>query len=104
MTNWNFIVKELLNKYDCEEYIDIDNVHLHKKSLLNKMQNNIFEQYVCNWIESLHCLHTSNVSNSGNNKLRTYINFKFSFETEEYVKILMPYKHRSAMAMWGCTN
>ena len=36
--NWNCIVKELLNKYDCEEYIDIDNLHLHKHYLLNKMQ------------------------------------------------------------------
>jgi hypothetical protein len=41
---------------------------------------------------------------SGSNKLRTYRNFKFDFETENDIKVLLSYKHRSALAKFRCCD
>jgi hypothetical protein len=98
--NWYFTVNELFKRYHCSEYIDVENVHLYKKTLLEKLQVNYFNQYLDNWIESLHGLYSSH--GSGSNKLRTYRNFKFDFETENYIKVLLPYKHRSELAIFRC--
>ena len=58
---------------------------MYKQLLLNKLQANVTDEYIDEWIESLHFLNS--VSSSGKNKLRTDRNFKFTFETENTVAI-----------------
>ncbi|WAR21919.1 hypothetical protein MAR_015893, partial [Mya arenaria] len=41
---------------------DVDNVHLRTHSVLEKLHDNFFKQYVCNWIEILHVLHAASNS------------------------------------------
>jgi len=69
---------------------------MYKQLWLNKQQANVTDEYTYEWIESLHFLNS--VSSSGKHKLRTYRNFKFTFETESYVQKLLPYKHRAALS------
>lgn len=83
----HFTVKELLNNYYCREYT----VHLYKKEVLEENQEIFLNQYSNIWNESLHGLYRSRCS--GNSKLRTYGNFKFSQETENYIKLLLSNKH-----------
>jgi len=49
-------VLEILRRYDCSEFIDIENVHMYKQLLLNKLQANDTDEYIDEWIESLHFL------------------------------------------------
>jgi hypothetical protein len=41
-------------------------------------------------------------SGRGRNKLRTYCTFKTRFETERYCKLILPLRHRAALAKFRC--
>ncbi len=54
-----------------------------------------YQYYKQQWHEKLH--RQQAIKSSGQNKLRTYRQFKFSPQAEQYLKIVMPPKYRSAM-------
>lgn len=56
--------------------------------------------YVNDW--KLGITSVTGPSGRGRNKLRTYQLFKTQFETESYISIPMPVKHRSALAKFRC--
>jgi hypothetical protein len=68
--------------------------------MLEKVQSRTMQSFIAKWNVNV----TSERSRSGvgGNKLRTYRQFKTTFGTEEYCKIILPRCHRSAFAKFRC--
>ena len=64
------------------------------------MEKVLFDQTVQSWQADV--TREEARHGSGRNKLRTYRTFKHEFETEHYVKQIMPYPFRSALAKFRC--
>ena len=56
--------------------------------------------YISDWKANV--TQISSVNGSGRNKLRTYKLYKSEFITEQYCKMVLPLKHRSAFAKFRC--
>ena len=69
-------------------------------SILTELGEKIMAEVKRSWSEDINKIEGKR--NKGLNKLRTYRTFKSIFETEEYVKVIMPRSHRSAYAQFRC--
>ena len=93
--NWVYLV----NKYMCDINLqEITNVHstLNVKQTVNNVKMKLNEIHEIKWLEKIN--REEAVRGTGRNKLRTYRLFKKELKTEAYVNIIMPKRHRSALA------
>ena len=97
--NWAFRVKCLLQDHRCNEFCNIENF-VCKTVLVNRIKKTSFTRFKAQWSNTISRIQSN--SARGLNKLRTYKLFKKEFTTEAYVKIVLPYKHRSAFAKFRC--
>ena len=70
----------------------------HKR--YNSLHSAILQEYKVNWFTSINS--KSGPSGRGNNKLRTYCQFKSVYEVEQYCKMVLPLRHRAAFAKFRC--
>ena len=60
----------------------------------------MLDMYVSEWKSNV--TRISSASGSGRNKLRTYTLYKSEYNTEHYCKMILPLKHRYALAKFRC--
>ena len=60
----------------------------------------MLNMYVSEW--KFNVTGISSTSDPGRNKLRTYKLYKSEYDTEHYCKMILPLKHRSALARFRC--
>ena len=65
------------------------------RHVISTCEQGFLRIYIDNWRNELNREHGRR--GNGRNKLRTYRKFKCYFETETYVKLLMPYSWRSSL-------
>jgi hypothetical protein len=97
--NWFYNVKSMLNSNDLNQYIDIA-TRIPKHSLVKSIESVLHTKYCIDWLQSIQSV--TGPSGRGNNKLRTYCQFKKEFGTEVYCKIIMPPRHRAAFSKFRC--
>lgn len=97
--NWAYYVKDILRSVHFDVYCDVSN-HIPVKKFTSDITNALMEKHTTDW----HALITSNSGRrgTGRNKLRTYQLFKTEYKVEEYCKIVLPLKHRSAFSKFRC--
>ncbi len=78
-----------------EHILDIDSDR-DLKAIMTELVLALTQYYEQQWHEKLQ--RQESIRGSGQNKLRTYRQFKLSPQSEQYLKIVMPKKYRSAMA------
>ena len=76
-----------------------DNVTYSKKFITENICEKEFELFKRNWSNELNNVERANGSHS---KLRTYKMFKSEYETEKYLTVNLPIRHRSALAKFRC--
>ena len=70
------------------------------REVLKDMDLVLFELHEQSWYADIN--REGAISGEGGNKLRTYKTFKGAFDTESYVKQIMPFPFRSALAKFRC--
>ena len=97
--NWTFRVKRILNDLDCNQFCNTE-LTVCKRTLINRVKERFLEKFKVQWNNTISRVQSN--SARGLNKLRTYRLFKKELTTETYVKIVLPFKHRSAFAKFRC--
>ena len=92
--NWTYRLKKHLNEINCA-YIWNEN-NLNTRSVILTCEQAYLRLYTDKWKAELNRERARR--GNGQNKLRTYRTFKSTYETETYVKIIMPFSWRSAFA------
>ena len=96
--NWFFVFakrcKELNLNFDVNISCPIS------KIFVNSLHSAILQEYKVNWFTSINS--KSGPSGRGNNKLRTYCQFKSVYEVEQYCKMILSLRHRAAFAKFRC--
>ena len=96
--NWFFVFakrcKELNLNFDVNISCPIS------KIFVNSLHSAILQEYKVNWFTSINS--KSDPSGRGNNKLRTYCQFKSVYEVEQYCKMILSLRHRAAFAKFRC--
>ena len=96
--NWIYKAKDQLNELGLSQFCDMSNPI--PKSFSNSISDKMIEKFEADWYSMQNTV-SSRRENCGN-KLRTYKLFKMEFKVEEYRKMLLPLKHRSACAKFRC--
>ena len=96
--NWIYRAKDQFNEFGLSQFCHISNPV--PKSFPNNISDKMMEKFEADWSIMLNT--DSSRRGNGGNKLRTYKLFKTEFKVEEYCKILLPLKHRSAFAKFRC--
>ena len=96
--NWYFKFKTHLSLLGLD-FILNDNVTYTKKFITENICKKEFELFKRNWSNELNNVERANGSHS---KLRTYKMFKSEYETENYLTVSLPIRHRSALAKFKC--
>ena len=91
--NWVFRFQRHLELINCSHYLNNNYSTSHILSTCEKQYLNVF---IDKWKAELS--REGARRGNGQNKLRTYRTFKSTFETENYVKVIMPFAWRSAFA------
>ncbi len=78
-----------------EHIVDIDSDR-DLKAIMTELDLALTQYYEQQWHDKLQ--RQQAIRGSGRNKLRTYRQFKFSPQAEQYLKIVMPQKYRRTMA------
>ena len=91
--NWYFRFQKHLQSINCSHFLNNDYSTRHMITTCEKQYLNVFTD---NWKNELSRERARR--GNGQNKLRTYRTYKSSFETETYVKVLMPFAWRSSIA------
>ena len=97
--NWVFIVKKMFVDLGLREPCNFP-VMMSKYKLCDKVVKSMFSKSVTDWKNSIS--RPDAVRGVGRNKLRTYCQFKNDFATEDYCKMILPHRHRSAFAKFRC--
>ena len=92
--NWHYRLKKHLEDINCAQFLDGNNHNL--KNVISVCEYACFRLYTEKWKNELNRERARR--GNGQNKLRTYRTFKSNFETETYVKMIMPFSWRSAFA------
>lgn len=98
--NHNYIVKEVLCQLGLTDFADINNTAINLRTFQLKTQEALMNKHVHEWKAQINS--ESGRSGKGRNKLRTYKLFKTEYKTEDYCKIFLPIKHRSAFSKFRC--
>ena len=94
-TNWTKNVYDFVERLGIQCLLDCDCL-LSLKEAINMFDMALTEHFEENWKGQVQ--RESAMRSVGQNKLRTYRQFKLVPHTEHYVNIIMPKKFRSAMA------
>jgi hypothetical protein len=97
--NWCYHVTIGLSVVGLEETIDTIS-DTNKDKWVCKVVKNCMWSYVKQWYTAIN--RSQSVRGNGQNKLRMYSKMKNEFETEEYCKMFIPRKHRSAFSKFRC--
>jgi hypothetical protein len=97
--NWQFNFVEHLKLINLSHILDTCNV-LSSRKFCDMVGQNSMNLFINEWKQRISSP-TGSVG-STRNKLRTYQLFKCQYETEKYVYLPMPKKHRSALAKFRC--
>ena len=92
--NWHYRLKKHLEDINCAQFLDGTNRNL--RNMISECENSYFLIYKDKWKDEINRERARR--GNGLNKLRTYRTFKQDFETEAYVKLIMPLSWRSALA------
>ena len=96
--NWSNFVMKMFQEIGLT---DIGNVELkHIGVVLTEADSALNSYFVQKWSSAINREYA--IRGEGRNKLRTYRMFKQTFNTEDYVKCVMPRNHRSALAKFRC--
>ncbi|XP_052256259.1 uncharacterized protein LOC127861632 isoform X1 [Dreissena polymorpha] len=97
--NWVFSVKMMFKDLNLEEFC-IYPATVSKQTFSDKVDSAMFCKFKSDWKDTV--LQPNAIRGNGRNKLRTYCQFKNEYCTEEYCKMILPYRHRSAFAKFRC--
>ena len=97
--NWNSVFCDRLTSLNLAAYTDI-NTPIGTKKLVKLVSDANLNNFVTTWHETLNRQRARR--GQGNNKLRTYRTFKFSYGAEKYVTSIIPRANRSALAKLRC--
>ena len=97
--NQTFVIKEMYRQLGLDRFVDV-NVPFSVHALLTKLKEGLLHIHVRDWSSEIHM--DTGRSGNGRNKLRTYRLFKSRYEVEEYCKLFLPVRHRSAFAKFRC--
>ena len=92
--SWHYRLKKHLQDINCAQFLDGNNHNL--KNVISTCEHACFMLYTDKWKNELNRVWARR--GNGQNKLRTYRTFKSNFETETYVKMIMPFSWCSAFA------
>ena len=98
--SWFYAVKCNFDKLQLSHLFDINNTTVSKSQIIDSVYDKMLNLYVSEWKSNV--TRISSTSGSGRNKLRTYKLYKFEYNTEDYCKLILPLKHRSALAKFRC--
>jgi hypothetical protein len=94
--NWFFKIDTFLNDHDIHENFNTP----ISPGFVKIVQNKAMLDFISDWRRHVNSL--VGPSGRGRNKLRTYCTFKTEFKTENYCKIILPIRHRTAFAKFRC--
>ena len=97
--NWCHKVCMFFRKHSLNYLMDT-NITVNVTSVLNDLNVVLSELNQMEWYEKLN--RTEALRGQGLNKLRTYRQFKDSVKTEDYLKLVLNYRHRSSLAKFRC--
>ena len=95
LKNWPYRITCHLNNINCSEYTNMMS-RFSKIAMIREVETIMMNNYKLQWSHLVTREQSSR--GTGGNKLRKYKLFKTSWETELYVRLLMPQPHRSAFA------
>ena len=95
----NFVIREQFRQFGLGRYVDI-NMPLSVHTLITEITENLMNVHVRDGDSEMN--REAGRSGNGQNKLRTYKLFKAEYKVEEYCKIFLPIRHRSAFAKFRC--
>ena len=95
LKNWPYRITCHLNNINCSEYTNMMS-RVSKIKMIREVETNMMNNYKLQWSHLVTREQSSR--GTGGNKLRKYKLFKTSWETEQYVRLIMPQSHRSAFA------
>ncbi|XP_060589316.1 uncharacterized protein LOC132744577 [Ruditapes philippinarum] len=97
--NWFYHVQKQWNELNLGMFCDLSSP-IAKTSFVRQVESLTMEGFKAEWIRSVNC--TVGPSGRGLNKLRTYRTFKQEHTSEEYCKMILPPRHRSAFCKFRC--
>ena len=97
--NWCYRIKTFYRQQSMSHLFNPTYV-FNVKSIVGDLQVVLSEHYEVQWYAKLTQVEAWN--GQGKNKLRTYRLFKKDFLTEAYLKSILNFKHRSAIAKFRC--
>lgn len=97
--NWFYFVKKHFTDIDFAEFCNLY-APISKPHCVECVGKFGMNKYITDWYASINSIHGT--TGRGRNKLRTYCKFKHVFEPEEYCKMILPTRHRSAFSKFRC--
>ena len=91
--HWYYRFQKHLRTINCSHFLAND---YDTKHIITTCEKQYLDIYIDKWKNEVNRENAKR--GHGQNKLRTYRTFKTNFETETYVKVLMPFAWRSAFA------
>ncbi len=96
--NWYFVVSKRYT--DLHVYTDINIERPISHILVGTMREAALSEFKLNWYRNIN--NETGPTGRGGNKLRTYCLLKDKFEVEQYCRMILPLRHRSAFAKFRC--
>ena len=93
------LLKKCIGNFGLDRFVDV-NVPFSVHALLTKLREGLLHIHVRDWSSEIQ--RDTGRSGNGRNKLRTYRLFKSHYEVEEYCKLFLLVRHRSAFAKFRC--
>ena len=93
--NWPYRIISHLNNINCSEYSDIMS-RISKFKMTRQIEVNMMANHELQWLNII--TRDQSSRGTGGNKLKKYKLVKTEYETEQYVRMIMPKSHRSAFA------
>ena len=90
--NWFFVFTKRCKELNLN--FDVNISRPIRKILVNSLHSAILQEYKISWFTSINS--KAGPSGRGNNKLRTYCQFKSVYEVEQYCRMILPLRHRAA--------
>lgn len=96
--NWPFLIKQFFDDNHLNTYDNI--LQPLPTSFVQKVSSIVYNKYITNWKDRIN--RNTGPSRRGGNKLRLYKCVKYEYVTEQYCKLILPPRHRSAFCKFRC--
>jgi len=96
--NWVFAIKQFLDVNNLNMYSSI--LQPMSSSFVDEVIDIVKNKYISEWYDRINS--NTGPSRRGGNKLRLYKCVKSEYVTEQYCKLIMPPRHRSAFCKFRC--